>query len=44
MSDLLEHDLREALADRAARITPEASARLRAVDYHPRFRRLASRP
>lgn len=43
MSDLLEADLREALADRAARITPEASARLRAVDYHPRSPRLASR-
>jgi hypothetical protein len=43
MSDLLEHDLREALADRAALITPAASARLRAVDYHPRFRRMPSR-
>ncbi|MGZ4179434.1 MAG: hypothetical protein ACXVUL_01935 [Solirubrobacteraceae bacterium] len=43
MSDLLERDLREAFADRAARITPEASARLRAVDYRPRSRRLASR-
>ncbi len=43
MSDLLEDDLREVLADRAARITPEASARLRAVDYRPRSRRLASR-
>ncbi len=36
MSDLLEHDLRDALADRAALISSEASARLRAVDYHPR--------
>jgi hypothetical protein len=43
MIDLLEDDLREALADRAARITPEASARLRAVDYRPRSRWLASR-
>ena len=43
MSDLLEDDLREALADRAARITPAASARLLAVDYHPRSRQLASR-
>jgi hypothetical protein len=43
MSDLLEHDLREALADRAARMNPEASARLRAIDYHPRGRRLSSR-
>jgi hypothetical protein len=44
MSDLLEHDLREALSDRAALIRPEASARLRAVDYRPRTRRLPSRP
>lgn len=43
MSDLLEHDLRGALAERAARITPQASARLRAVDYRPRARRLPSR-
>lgn len=43
MSDLLEDDLREALADRAARITPDASARLRAVDYRPRSHRLGSR-
>jgi hypothetical protein len=43
MSDLLEDDLREALADRAARIPPEASARLRALDYRPRPRRLVSR-
>jgi hypothetical protein len=43
MSDLLEQDLREAFAERAARITPEASARLRAVDYHPRSRWPASR-
>ena len=44
MSDLLEHDLREALSDRAALITTEASARLRAVDYHPRSRRRSLRP
>jgi hypothetical protein len=43
MSDLLEDDLREALADQAARITPDASARLRAVDYRPRSHRLGSR-
>lgn len=43
MSDLLEHDLREALADRAALTPREASARLRAVDYHPRSRWLPSR-
>ena len=44
MSDLLELDLREALADRASLINPEASARLRATDYHPRSRSLPSRP
>jgi hypothetical protein len=44
MSDLLEHDLREALADQAALIPREASARLRAVDYHPRSRSLLSPP
>jgi len=44
MSDLLEHDLREALFDRAALMTSEASTRLRAVDYHPRSRWLPSRP
>lgn len=44
MSDLIEHDLREVFADRAARMTPGASARLRGFDYHPRFRRLPSRP
>ena len=48
MSDLLERDpleddLREALAHRAARITPEASARLRAIDYRPRPRWRPSR-
>jgi hypothetical protein len=36
MSDLPENDLRDALADRATLISSEASARLRAVDYHPR--------
>lgn len=36
MSDLLEHDLRGALAERAARITPQASARLQKIDYRPR--------
>jgi hypothetical protein len=44
MSDLLEHDLREALAARAKLIPREASARLRAVEYHPRSRSLPSRP
>jgi hypothetical protein len=44
MSDLLEQDLRGALAHRAALISPEASARLRAVDYRPRSRRRGSPP
>jgi hypothetical protein len=44
MSDRLEQDLRGALADRAALITPEVSARLRALDYHARSRSLPSRP
>jgi hypothetical protein len=44
MSELLEHDLRDALADRAARISPEASARLREVAYNPRSRRRPTRP
>ena len=44
MSDLLEHDLREALTDQASLVTPEASARLRATNYHPRSRSLPSRP
>jgi hypothetical protein len=38
MSDLLEQDVRETLAQRAAQIDPAASARLRAVDYRPRRR------
>jgi hypothetical protein len=44
MSDLVEHALREAFTERAELITPEASARLRAVDYRPRLRRFPSRP
>lgn len=44
MSHLLEQNLRGALADRAALMPPEASARLRAVDYHPRSSRLPARP
>jgi hypothetical protein len=44
MSDLLEHNLREALADRATRMTPETISRLRAIDYHPRSRSRPSLP
>jgi hypothetical protein len=40
MSEPLEQELREALADRAALITSEASARLRAIDYNPHRRSL----
>ncbi len=43
MSDLLEHDLREAFVEHAERISPEATTRLRAVDYHPRSSRWPSR-
>ena len=43
MSELLEHELREALAERAARITPQASARLRAITYRPPSRWRAQR-
>ena len=42
MSDLLEHDLRGAFAERAARVTPQASARLLAVDYRPRTHSMSS--
>ncbi len=38
MSDLLEQNLRETLSQRAALIDPDASARLRAIDYRPRRR------
>ena len=41
--DLLEQDLREAFVERAARITPEASARLRGGRLPPRSRWPASR-
>jgi hypothetical protein len=44
MTDLLEHDLRDALADRAACLPRDASVRLRAVDYHPRGRSWALWP
>lgn len=44
MSDVLEQELRAAMHDRAARLDAGASARLRAVDYRPRTRRLPVRP
>jgi hypothetical protein len=39
MSDLLEQNLRDMLSERAAQIDPAVSARLRAIDYRPRWRR-----
>ncbi len=44
MSDLLEQNLRDTLSQRAARIDPDASARLRAIDYRPRRRRIPALP
>jgi hypothetical protein len=44
MNDLLEQNLRETLSQRAALIDPDASARLRAIDYRPRRRRIPALP
>jgi hypothetical protein len=44
MSDLLEQNLRETLSEHAAQIDPAASARLRAIDYRPRRRRVPALP
>ena len=44
MSDLLEESLRDIFSDRAAQIDPAASARLRAIDYRPRWRRRPALP
>jgi hypothetical protein len=44
MSDLLEQTLRETLSERAAQIDPATSARLRAIDYRPRRRRVPALP
>src|ERR1700733_12353877 len=44
MSDLLEQNIRESLSTRAAQIDPAAIARLRAIDYHPRRRRVPALP
>jgi hypothetical protein len=43
MIDELESDLRNALARRAAEVPTDAAARLRALDYHPRTRRVRPR-
>jgi hypothetical protein len=44
MPDQLEQSLREALSYRAAQLDPHSIARLRAIDYHPRRRRIRKLP
>jgi hypothetical protein len=44
MPDQLEQSLREALSHRAAQFDPDSIARLRAIDYHPRRRRIRKLP
>ena len=44
MPDQLEQNLREAFSHRAAQLNPDSIARLRAIDYHPRRRRLGKLP
>ena len=44
MSDQLEPRLREALSQRAAQLDPDSIARLLAIDYHPRRRRVSRLP
>ena len=44
MSAPLEQSLRDALSHRAAQLSPDSIARLRAIDYHPRQRRLRKLP
>lgn len=44
MPDRLEQNLREALAHRAAQLDPDSITRLRAIDYHPRRRRIRKLP
>ncbi len=44
MSDLLEQNIRETLATRAGQVDPGAIARLRAIDYRPRRRRVPALP
>jgi hypothetical protein len=44
MSDQLEQSLRDALSHRAAQLDPDSIARLRAIDYHPRRRRIGKLP
>ena len=44
MPDQLEQSLREAMSQRAAQLDPDSIARLRAIDYHPRQRRIGTLP
>lgn len=44
MPDQLEQSLRETLAQHAAQLDPDSIARLRAIDYHPRRRRIRKLP
>jgi hypothetical protein len=44
MPDQLEQSLREALSHRAAQLDPGSIARLQAIDYHPRRRRIRKLP
>jgi len=44
MPDQLEQRLREALSQRAAQLDPDSIARLQAIDYHPRRRRISKLP
>jgi hypothetical protein len=44
MPDQLEQTLREALSQRAAQLDPDSIARLSAIDYHPRRRRIRRLP
>ena len=44
MPDQLEQSLREALSQRAAQLDPNSIARLSAIDYHPRRRRIRTLP
>ena len=44
MPDQLEQSLREAMSQRAAQLDPDSIARLRAIDYRPRQRRIGTIP
>ena len=44
MPDQLEQSLREVLSRRAAQLDPDSIARLSAIDYHPRRRRIRKLP